>query len=779
MSSLLLDVWESMLAGVGDFFSFIPQCLYFICASCLQVIDFTQLLFRKIIGLDTYSFNGTVAVNPVDFGDGSSGDLVLQILQKIFLNEDFSVLKTAFISMLILGSILLVITSITAILRMEYNPSKKPDGKKDWGKGGIVWSMIKAVVSFFAIPVICYFGVFIGNIALYGLDQATSPSNTNLSALDDSVVKNLRPSISTGSTTSYDYYIFWGQISESKFTPMSGSAIRLSLYSANKVRLDDSFYQVLQEENTAEGATINFGILNQYNDVEHTANAIDTLFMLNARLKTPQQINTAHQGNVLFKHQGTVEYFNRYDVGLVSYYYNLWYFNWPVAIAFILIAGKIFLNLIFGLLGRIYMVFGLLLVSPIAASMWPLDGGGAIGGFRKKFVSTVAGAYSSIVAVNLFYLIYPVINSFSFLGAGGVFGAADYLFQLFFIIAGLLTIKKFDGMFAGFISGESIMDSGEKLAGDVMGTAAQTLGVATGAAKVGIGAAKLLASPISAGIGARKNYNDMRRARNKFDKAKSSESGQKAAKTDESINSDVMNSMKGTDEYKTALAKEEADLTDKKIDEGYQEYINAGGTLSQEDWKDTGTDASYEAAESAWGERAKELGDRGTDAMPKLKESFMRDYYNKYHQGDTLGYGYNSWKEAADKRAIDEYNSIAKDPTLKDKSYASVSQKAKEAAKKEAEGSLDSKLEKTLKEGKGEGELAEQALKQQKAAQEEREQARKELAAEEDKFKRQQRKYEESATYGQRFKRSALNGLGLMGSGTGSMSKIFHQEKKK
>lgn len=772
MSSLLLDVWESMLAGVGDFFSFIPQCLYFICASCLQVIDFTQLLFRKIIGLDTYSFNGTVAVNPVDFGDGSSGDLVLQILQKIFLNEDFSVLKTAFISMLILGSILLVITSITAILRMEYNPTKKPDGKKDWGKGGIVWSMIKAVVSFFAIPVICYFGIFIGNIALYGLDQATSPSNTNLSALDDSVVKNLRPSVSTGSTTSYDYYIFWGQISESKFTPMSGSAIRLSLYSANKVRLDDSFYQVLQEENTAEGATINFGILNQYNDVEHTANAIDTLFMLNARLKTPQQINTAHQGNVLFKHKGTVEYFNRYDVGLVSYYYNLWYFNWPVAIAFILIAGKIFLNLIFGLLGRIYMVFGLLLVSPIAASMWPLDGGGAIGGFRKKFVSTVAGAYSSIVAMNLFYLIYPVINSFSFLGAGGVFGAADYLFQLFFIIAGLLTIKKFDGMFAGFISGESIMDSGEKLAGDVMGTAAQTLGVATGAAKVGIGAAKLLASPISAGIGAGKNYADMRRARNKFEKAKSSETGQKAAKTDESINSDVMNSMKGTDEYKTALAKEEADLTDKKIDEGYQEYRNAGGTLSQEDWQGLGTDASYSAAEKAWKEHVEE---NGGDDTPGDKDRFMKHYYDKYHKGDLWRNGYNSWKDAELTRQAEMlFMGVGYD-----KSYASVSQKAKDAAKKEAEGSLDSKLEKTLKEGKGEGELAEQALKQQKAAQSEREQARKEFAVEEDKFKRQQRKFEESTTYGQRFKRSALNGLGLMGSGTGSMSKIFHQEKKK
>lgn len=772
MSSLLLDVWGDMLAGVGDFFSFIPQCLYFICASCLQVIDFAQLLFRKIIGLDTYSFNGTVAVNPVDFGDGSSGDLILQILQKIFLNEDFSVLKTAFISMLILGSILLVITSITAILRMEYNPTKKQDGKKDWSKGGIVWSMIKAVVSFFAIPVICYFGVFIGNIALYGLDQATSPSNTNLSALDDSVVKNLRPSVNTGSTTSYDYYIFWGQISESKFTPMSGSAIRLSLYSANKVRLNDSFYQVLQEEDTAEGATINFGILNQYNDIEHTANAIDTLFMLNARLKTPQQINTAHQGNVLFKHKGTVEYFNRYDVGLVSYYYNLWYFNWPVAIAFIIIAGKIFLNLIFGLLGRIYMVFGLLLVSPIAASMWPLDGGGAIGSFRKKFVSTVAGAYSSIVAINLFYLIYPVINSFSFLGTGGVFGAADYLLQLFFIIAGLFTIKKFDGMFAGFISGESIMDSGEKLAGEVMGTAAQTL---TGSAKVGVGATKLLTAPIAAGIGVGKNYADMRRARNKFDKAKNSEFGQKAAKTDESINSNVMNSMKGTDEYKTALAKEEADLTDKKIDEGYQEYVNAGGTLSQENWKETGTDASYEAAESAWEERAKELGDMGTDAMPKMKESFMRDYYNKYHQGDPLGYRYNSWKKSADKRVIDEFNLALKDTN----SYASVSRQAKEAAKKEAAGSLDAKLEKTLKEGKGEGELAEQALKQQKAAQAEREQARRELATEEDKFRRQQRKYEESATYGQRFKRSASNGLGLMGSGTREMSKIFHPDPKK
>ena len=778
MSSLLLDVWESMLAGVGDFFSFIPQCLYFICASCLQVIDFAQLLFRKIIGLDTYSFNGTVAVNPVDFGDGSSGDLVLQILQKIFLNEDFSVLKTAFISMLILGSILLVITSITAILRMEYNPTKKADGKKDWSKGGIVWSMIKAVVSFFAIPVICYFGVFIGNIALYGLDQATSPSDTNLSALDDSVVKNLRPSVSTGSTTSYDYYIFWGQISESKFTPMSGSAIRLSLYSANKVRLDDSFYQVLQEEDTAEGATINFGILNQYNDIEHTANAIDTLFMLNARLKTPQQINTAHQGNVLFKHKGTVEYFNRYDVGLVSYYYNLWYFNWPVAIAFILIAGKIFLNLIFGLIGRIYMVFGLLLVSPIAASMWPLDGGGAISGFRKKFVSTVAGAYSSIVAMNLFYLIYPVINSFSFLGTGGVFGAADYLFQLFFIIAGLLTIKKFDGMFAGFISADSIMSSGEELAGGVMGTAAQTLGVATGAAKVGIGAAKLLASPISAGIGAGKNYADMRRARNKFEKAKSSETGQKAAKTDESINSDVMNSIKGTQDYKSELDAEQQRVTDSD----YATYKGAGGGLSKQDWMDSKAEGSASQASQEWEstvDKSKFKGQNGKfniAAYNKAKSEFM---HKKFEESKLTSKGdYSHWLGVEKQRKKDLKNAKANGLTDAQRDALTQGYSANKTLSK-AQEEVDERIQKALESGKGKSELERAAIKEQQAAKAEREQARRELTAEEDKFRRQQRKYEESATFGQRFKRSALNGLGLMGSGTGEMSKNFYPEPKK
>ncbi len=778
MSSLLLDVWESMLAGVGDFFSFIPQCLYFICASCLQVIDFTQLLFRKIIGLDTYSFNGTVAVNPVDFGDGSSGDLVLQILQKIFLNEDFSVLKTAFISMLILGSILLVITSITAILRMEYNPTKKPDGKKDWGKGGIVWSMIKAVVSFFAIPVICYFGIFIGNIALYGLDQATSPSNTNLSALDDSVVKNLRPSVSTGSTTSYDYYIFWGQISESKFTPMSGSAIRLSLYSANKVRLDDSFYQVLQEEDTAEGATINFGILNQYNDVEHTANAIDTLFMLNARLKTPQQINTAHQGNVLFKHKGTVEYFNRYDVGLVSYYYNLWYFNWPVAIAFILIAGRIFLNLIFGLIGRIYMVFGLLLVSPIAASMWPLDGGGAISGFRKKFVSTVAGAYSSIVAMNLFYLIYPVINSFSFLGTGGVFGAADYLFQLFFIIAGLLTIKKFDGMFAGFISGESIMDSGEKLAGDVMGTAAQTLGVATGAAKVGIGAAKLLASPISAGIGAGKNYADMRRARNKFEAAKSSESGQKAGISDKAIDSNTMDSIRGTQDYQSELDAAQQSISDSD----YATYKGAGGGLSKQDWMDSTAEGSAFQASQEWEstvDKSKFKGQNGKfdiAAYNKAKTEFMRKKFDESKLASKDSYSH--WLGVEKQRKKDLKNAKANGLTDEQRDALTQGYSANKTLSK-AQEEVDERIQKALESGKGQSELERAAIKEQQAAKADREQARQELAAEEDKFRRQQRKFEESATYGQRFKRSALNGLGLMGSGTGSMSKIFHQEKKK
>ena len=760
----------------SDLFSFIPQCLYYVCASCLQVIDFAQLLFRKIIGLDTYSYGGTVAVNPVDFGDGSSGDLILQILQKIFLNEDFQILKTAFISMLILSAIILVITTITAIIRVEYNPNKKADGKKDWGKGGIVWNMIKAIIAFFAIPVVCYFGVFIGNIALYGLDQATAPNTVSIESLDDSVLKYIQPSVTSDGTkvVSYDYYIFWGQKASSKFTPMSGTAIRFSLYSANKARLDSSFYNTLMQEDTAEGATINFGIFNKYDNADKAANAIDTMFMLNAKLKNPQQINTAYQDSSAFKHSGVVEYFDRYDVGLVSYYYNLWYFNWPVAIAFILIAGKVFLGLIFGVIGRVYMVFGLLLASPLAASMWPIDGGSAVSSCRKKLVATITGAYSTIVAINLFYLIYPIISSFSFFGntANKIFGVADYLFQLFFLVAGLLTIKKLDGVIAGFISGESILSSGESLQKEAMGIGTQILGTAGKAARVGVGATKLLASPITAGVGAAHNYNKMRRARNKFENKKSGEVGQKAAKSDDEINSSVSGAMRNTDAYKKEFDKE----YDKSIHNHYEDYKSSGGTLSEQDWKDAEADGSALKAEEEWNNTVDKntfkdkSGHFNVSAYNKAKSDFMKQKYDESGL-DSKG-DYKHWMGVAKKRKAEIKNATGKDDktwnNIVNGSYDSAIKESQMSAQKE----VDKKVSQILKEGNGEGELAEQALKQQKAAQAEREQAKQELMAAEDKFKRQQKQYEDAPTYGQRLKRYA-------GSGAGMIGKVFSAGPKK
>lgn len=774
MVGFLLDI--SDWSGLFDFFNFIPQIIYFIFGCCLQVIDFAQLLFRKIIGLDTYVYDGSVAVNPLDFGDGSSGDLVLQIFQKIFLNEGFSILKTAFISMVILGAILLVITTIVAIIRVEYNPNKKPDGKKDYGKGGIIWNMIKAIGAFLAVPIVCYFGIVIGNIALYGIDQASSTTNVTLETLGSELTNNLKPSVTTTSTgsdgttssrtVSYDYYIVFGQKASSKFTPMSSIAMRTCLMQANKVRRDSDFYTVVSGGGDTEDATMSFGIFNKYNQsdqIEKTATAIDTVFMLNARLKTPQTINSDYKASGVFNTSGTIEYFDRYDVGLINYYYDLWYFNWPIALLFILIVGKIMISMTVGLLSRVYMIFGLLLFSPIVISLWPIDGGNAIGSWRKKFVSQVLTAYVSVLAFNVFYLIYPVINSFSFFDvSSGAMKVLDYLFQVFFIMAGFLTIKKFDSTFSEMIGGdkEGIMSSGENTWKDMKETGQKLIdtskGAAVGAGKIAIGTGRMAVGAGKAFGNGIASFSRERRLNRDINKAR---------QTNADINAKTRDKVVGSRKYQKSLNDQVGASMDQKL----QNYNEMGGRMDADQIADLTSDVKADWENMSQEQRASFMADGEEYNEDSAKMNYFRDRHKL--ESALLGADANEYNEYLSKNFTKDYynnnGTWRKTVTL-------------DEVRRDETESIDAKLKKdidaTLRLGKAQGEFGAFTLKRKEKELKARENARQRIP-------KLKKKLDNMETSGTILKRSMLNGAKDIGGGVGTMfetaGNVFSSKPKK
>lgn len=626
IGNFFLDIWNS-----------IPQVLYFVVSCCLMVLDFAQLLFRKVVGLDTYYMDGSAVVNPMDptgTDTTRSGDLILQLIQKIFFNEEYSVIRTTFISLIILSAILLVVTTIAAIIRNEYSPDKD---KKN-SKAGIIKNFLKALASFFIIPVAAYMGIWFGNAALYAIDSATAPQSTSISTIDSNISNQLLRDPETGSFVNYT---FFGTVVPTKFTPMSAVATKTAMFMANKVRNDVSFYNHIISD-TGDDTTRHFGILNQFkqttSEQDKTAACIDDLFMLNAGLKTPQKIDQSlSNGEGFYGLKTTIKYFDRYDVGLVSCYYDLWWYLWPVGIIYIMISWKTIVTMVFGLLSRMINIFGLILINPIICSIMPLDNGSALTNWRKQFVSQLISAYVIVFVLNIFYIIYPIVNTVSLFGGTTALETfPDLMFRLFFLLAGIQSISSLDGMFEKMLGRDdksNFMKDGAATYQAVETGAKQAWGVAKGAARVTAGVAMTAAGAIGtiggAGVGALRARHDRGREIEALNNRNSYANA--ANKSNQDMRNDAINATRGTTEYNNAVNE----AHNQRMDQSYADYQSAGGALTRDQWESgsaTGAGSAFEA-HNTWNNMT---ADEKTAAGGYAK--FMSEQYKNGGQDGDMSY---------------------------------------------------------------------------------------------------------------------------------------------
>jgi hypothetical protein len=183
----------------------------------------------------------------------------------------------------------------------------------------------------------------------------------------------------------------------------------------------------------------------------------------------------------------TVKSFSKYNVGLVYYYYDLWGFNYFIALAGISALFTLLTSIVFGLIKRLIYCLALFMIYSPILGMSPLDGGKAFGSWKTEFIKNVLMAHGSVVGINIFFLILPFLKNISFFN--NIF--LDGIMNMLIVIAGLATVKDFIKIVSGYIGSSSAADEGSTLKGDVLKLGANSASKMMGAAQVGVGIGSL------------------------------------------------------------------------------------------------------------------------------------------------------------------------------------------------------------------------------------------------------------------------------------------------
>lgn len=484
-------ILEKIASWVGALFSIIPKTLYLLITFAMQIVDIIQLLFQKLAGLDVYyvTENGTATKE--------SGDFLIYFLRKVLFEK--GTLNTVFWSIVILGLFLLVFATIVAVIRTQYNYDEKPVSPTK-----VVGQAIKSLLSFAIVPIVAFFGVYLGNIFLQAINSATTVQGDTMK-FDESAKIKLEPYTLSDGKKTYSGINLFGQNIGMRNDTFSGMVFRASSYRANRIRNNADFRALCDgSKETMAGSVysgVTFGMFEvTANDYETAAKRLDDAFVFNYRLdqfayvnwKASTETALTMSVGVLFNDFTVAGYavpyktFSRYNVAWVWFYYDLWQFDYVMAIISIVALAIIYLNITSAMMKRAIELTMLMIVSPAVVAVTPLDGGGMQKRWRENFIKKTLSAYGAVVGVNLLFIILPIIRNVNFFNIPIV----DTIVQLLFTIVGLTCIKDFMKMMSELVGGEDAQSIGADVNKKMADTAMKVGSVAASVAMPAAGALK-------------------------------------------------------------------------------------------------------------------------------------------------------------------------------------------------------------------------------------------------------------------------------------------------
>ncbi len=342
------------------------------------VIDLVQMVVRKVAGLPAYSINGERTYGYMVDGEERNDDLVMYLIES-------EIVQQVFISILIAAVFLLFIATVVAVLKSE------TDAKSN-AKGPIFGNAIKSIVYFFMVPVVCYLGIMVSNIVLRTLDGATSRDAISFSAQiftaatfnenrileDDKLASEIYEAKIVPGTSQISSGEFYINKEEKKVTDIGKEKLA--------ALVDDCFLRGLSP--VTDGSPVQMGGEQQ---------------------RVTVQIETVGGWGI-----GSREYsFDKYDVkdyALVFKFYDVIGYNYLIGYAGGLTIMVMLLQLLIGIIRRLFELATLFVVSPAIVALMPLDGGEKFKVWKDNFIKRVFSAYGPIIGMNLCFMVLELMQ---------------------------------------------------------------------------------------------------------------------------------------------------------------------------------------------------------------------------------------------------------------------------------------------------------------------------------------------------------------------------------
>ena len=491
ISLLNLSFWEK----VATIFDILPKTIYFLYACLASAIDAMQSLLRKLAGLDTY-FRADTGAEVT--GTDPLTEFVYGILGFGESSSIYSALNTVFWSLAIFGLIVLVLTTMMAIIKSHYNEDTAQTSPWKY-----IYTAIKSILTFAILPVIVIIGLQLSNFVLRTLDNITAGAGAEdeiTSMYGDASAARLRSATTADGKTTYAYYDMFGATDPSTNTTFSGMMFNACMYNANRAREDGGY--TLSQAQTLMGGFFGQGpeidaISGSDAKLEYAAGQIDYAFANCLQLNTGYSYNTlkseagdtapvASWSDWYGAGKNTISGFSKYDVATVWIFYDLWQFNMIVGYAGVFVTFAIMISIVIGLMSRLIKGAALFLVYPSILGIAPLDDFKAFKSWGQMFMQQVMMAFGSIIGMNLLLLILPYVQQIEFFEIDII----NYIVNVVMMIAGLIMAKDFISIVSGFVGGADANSLGGEMKGQVAG--AIKSGVTAPARIVG-GAARITA----------------------------------------------------------------------------------------------------------------------------------------------------------------------------------------------------------------------------------------------------------------------------------------------
>lgn len=467
-------------------FDIIPKIIYLMYSCLASAADAMQLLVRRLCGLDLYYIDGeevlltdplTEFINGI-LGIGNSAGTM-------------QALNTTFWSLAIFGLILLALTSIVALIKAHYK-----EDVASTSPGKILYGAFKSILTFAIVPIVVVIGFQLSGLLLRTLDNITggtvSEETVNGIYGSDHGFKEVGERDGTKIYSSYDLFGVLAQPATN--SPISGQLFRAAAYQSNRFRLG-----TYTTDNVKDGnKDVSLGLLGKgpsYDSAEdqneYLAYQVDYAFMNSLQIKDDKQIanstimdNANNAGNRIGKTNNfavgnKVESFTKYNVFLIWVYYDLWQFNFIIAFAGALSVFMIMVSIIIGLMMRLIKSAAMFLIYPPLLGLAPMDNFKAFQSWANEFIKQILSAFGAIIGINLLFLILPYVQAISFFNQWFL----DGIVNVVFLATGLIMVKDFISMVAGFVGGGDVFSTGEGAKGQVAGTLKKGIvGAATGGA---------------------------------------------------------------------------------------------------------------------------------------------------------------------------------------------------------------------------------------------------------------------------------------------------------